>query len=258
MVSRKKATGKARKAAKAKAREKAREEKERVADQPVLPKMCKHGSDPSLSESISNCLEFVRAFLIKVDDEFRDNSNIATCLVSAHNATLDEFAGAWNDTATMEMALSFIVCFGTEDLLEGKYANASKVATFARYFEQVIAVKLKQSQPIVNWPKIFEAYGADEHTLVKFFRHRIPCCCLDEKYEEVKHITKVGYCWNPQCSIPGESVERSKAKYCSRCRCATYCSRECHEANWMRHKLDCDNDAATIAEFEAKQQDNKA
>ena len=91
------------------------------------------------------------------------------------------------------------------------------------------------------------------HTLVKYFRKRIPCSCLDGKYDEVKAITKLGFCFNPECNfeMSGE-LERSKTMYCSRCRCATYCSRECQKADWARHKSYCDKDAAERAEFDAK------
>ena len=148
-------------------------------------------------------------------------------------------------------------CDGTEDFLQGNYVDARSFATIARYLEQYIAVELKHTQALYlyNWPKIYETYYADEHTHVKFLRHRIPCSCLDEKYEEVKHITKMGICYSGECSIRDKynRVERSKAKYCSRCRCATYCSRECQIADWSRHKTDCDRNAAMIAKFEAKQ-----
>ena len=260
MVSRKKAAAKARKAAKeakAKAREKAREEqaKERVADQ-LLLQPCKHGVDPLSLKRNSIVFQFVRAFAKKIDDEFRDKSNIAKCLVSAHNATLNEFADVWNDSAKMEKAMSFFLFIGTQQYLEGEYANARMAATYARYFEQYIATELKQTQAIVNWPKILEAQHADDHTLVKFFRHRIPCSCLDEKYDEVKSITKMGFCYNAECKfycVKGEGVERRITKYCSRCRCETYCSRECQEADWSEHKPLCDKGAVLKAKFEAKQ-----
>ena len=144
---------------------------------------------------------------------------------------------------------------GTENTLEGHYGAAQINATCVRYFEQHIAVELKQSQALPNHPKIGEMYDADLHTLVKFYRSRIPCSCLDEKYEDVKSITKMGDCHNePKCNYVNGRVERSKTMYCSRCRCATYCSRDCQEAHWAIHKQYCDEYAEVIAKFEAKQQ----
>ena len=152
------------------------------------------------------------------------------------------------------MTISHLLYSGTKAILAAEDRVARDFATFARIFEQHIAVDLKQTQALQNWIKVEETYYGDDHILVKFFRHRIPCCCLDEKYEEVKHIPKMGTCYNKQCSIPGRFVERSKTKCCSRCRRATYCSRECQVAAWGTHKPYCDNYAAIIAEFEEKRQ----
>ena len=212
--------------------------------------ICTHGFTPR-SEQI--CIEFISTFTRQFF-EFSGRKSLAACLEVADKATLDKFADVWNDSVKMKIVISMYLFNGTQDVLENNYDNANQHATFARYFEQHIAVELEQSQALVNWPKVDDTYDADEHTLVKFFRKRIPCSCLDEKYEEVKHITKMGFCYNPQCSIPGRSVKRSKAKYCSRCRCVTYCSRECQVADWSSHKPNCDNGAAIITEFEAKQQ----
>ena len=154
----------------------------------------------------------------------------------------------------METVTSYLLRMGTSAILDGDYAAARLFAAYARYFEQYMAVVLKETQALPNWPKLCQAYYGDDHTLVKFYRHRIPCSCLDEKYEDVKHITKMGCCYNQQCSIPNGEVERCKSKYCSRCRYVTYCSSECQEADWKRHKPACDRHAEVTAEFEAKQQ----
>ena len=220
---------------------------------------CKHGFDHPFASTDDVILQFVSAFMESFDKamERRDRS-VLDCLSDARNATLDEFSNVWSDSAKLETAMSFYLFFGTQHYLGGYYGDARDfarmAATVARYFQQYIAAALKQTQALINWPKIFETYFSDDHTLVKFFRHRIPCSCLDEKYEEVKHITKVSYCCNPQCIIPGRRVERSKTKDCSRCQCVVYCSRKCQEADWRAHKGHCDHSAALIAEFEAKRQ----
>ena len=243
MVSRKKAAGKARKAVKAKAREKAREEQanERIAAR-LRELSCKHGADPSSSQSDSLCIQFVRAFHEKVVEAKKDSHrHLLTCLLDAQSATMDEFADVWYDSA-METAMSVFLSVGTQNYLIGNHGDSRYYATVARFFEQIMTAS-KQSQAYQNWPKLLETHKADLHTLVKFFRHRIPCSCLDEKYEEVKSITKLGFCYNPDCKfsiVKGEGVERSKAKYCSRCRCVTYCSRECQVACWTEHKPDCE------------------
>ena len=107
----------------------------------------------------------------------------------------------------------------------------------------------KQTPASYNVPKLGETYKADEHTLVKFFRNRIPCSCLDEKYEEMKNIAKMGLCCNPDCNVPEGRVERSKTMYCSQCRNATYCSRECQIADWTSHKSGCATSIAYCSEL---------
>eukprot|EP00984_Skeletonema_dohrnii_P001764 scaffold586_cov112-Skeletonema_dohrnii-CCMP3373.AAC.10 len=100
--------------------------------------------------------------------------------------------------------------------------------------------------------KVDDIYLGDIHTLVKFYRRRIPCSCLDERYEEVKSTTKMAACCNRECNFHNGQVERKKTMYCSGCRIAAYCSVGCQKADWSRHKLDCHSKAAIIAEFEAK------
>ena len=267
-MGRKRNQGKARRAAKA---AKAREEAERRGDdnqtanssgQPLAAQMrqleideqkCKHGCDPFPSQD-NLSVQFITAFRNSFREADDGCTRLSVCLAAAKNATLDKFAALWNDAAEMEVAISQFLFVGTHQYLGGQYDNARDIATFVRYFEQHIAVELKQTQALIHWPKITDANHADDHTLVKFFRRRIPCSCLDEKYEEVKSITKMSLCINPKCNSPDGKVERSKAMYCSRCRSIVYCSRECQVADWSDHKPFCDGAAAVIAKFEAKQQ----
>jgi len=215
---------------------------------------CKHGLD-LLSNADNTCFQFVHAFEDAYFYEAKaSGANISVCLIAAEDATIDKFADVWDDSAKMEIAISFLLCTGTQYFLVGNYGCARYHATYARYLEQRIAVGLDQTQAIMNWPKLFEIYKSDVHTLVKFFRKRIPCSCLDEKYEEVKSITKIGVCYNIKCPIPYGEVERSKTMYCSRCRCVTYCSHGCQKAHWAQHKPVCVKNTAIKAKFDAKQQ----
>jgi len=279
IMGRKRNQGKARKAAKAKAKEEERgnnnnnqRRNERQQSLAALLQQLQIGaaSDTTLCrhgfEQIDKmCTDLVIAFR----DAFYDNTDggdadILDCLITAEDATMDKFADVWNDSAKMEIAISLLLSMGTQYVLYGNYDIARDFATFARYFEQYVAVKLHQTQAVMNCPKICETYmtisfdeecgynPADLHTLVKLFRKRIPCCCLDEKYEEVKGVTKMGWCFNPQCNLL--RVKRSKTMYCDRCRSVTYCSPECQRTHWPRHKPLCDTSAAQIAEFEAEQQ----
>eukprot|EP00985_Skeletonema_marinoi_P018048 scaffold10022_cov156-Skeletonema_marinoi.AAC.5 len=264
-MGRKRNQGKARKAAKAKAREGAKEnvgnnQTTNGQQQPLAPQMeqlqvCGHGLN-LMSKAVTNCTLFIGAF----EDAFRckadkDGDSLSSCLIAAEDATKDEFAEVWNDSAKMEIVTSYFLHLGAQDILEETYDSARVFAVFARYTEQQTAVVLKQTQALMHWPKIIEAFTpSDMHTLVKFYRRRIPCSCLDNKYDEVKSIAKIGVCYNPECSVPLEKVERSKTMYCSRCRCVTYCSNGCQKAHWAQHKPVCDKNTDIKAKFDAKQQ----
>jgi len=264
MVSRKRNQGKARKAAKAReeAEERRNNQATNVQQQQQLPvaqmqtgnmpisrreiPTCGHGA-----QKIDNiCTNFVISFRVAA----RAGTTIFKRLTRARKFTMVEYSDVWNNSAKMEMVLSFFLYNGARQILYGNNDSARDFAMYARYFEQYAAVELHKTQALISWPKINEAYTADEHTLVKFFRVRIPCSCLDKKYEEVKSITKIGTCYNNQCSLPKGMVQRSKTMYCSRCRGVTYCSRGCQKADWKKHKEICNEDAAIKSEFDAKKQ----
>ena len=267
-MGRKRNQGKARKAAKAKAkqeteerennnqtmtREQSQEEQMRTRLgngnlQRVTATQCNHGFEFFGNNVLAN---FAVAFIQTFHEAIHRGT--VTSLIEAKDATMDEYAEVWNDSTKMESVISLFLCSGTSAILEGDYDHAKAAATVARYMEQWAAVYLHKTQAVQNYAKVNESYQADMHTLVKFFRHRIPCSCLNDKYEEVKDITKIGICYNPQCKFPYGQVERSKTKYCSLCRCMTYCSRECQKTDWAAHKPDCDRVLAIRAKFEAAQ-----
>eukprot|EP00985_Skeletonema_marinoi_P017010 scaffold9252_cov160-Skeletonema_marinoi.AAC.1 len=210
-----------------------------------------HGMDlPSLQGS---CSKLVISFRKEFDYAARDGvKGVPECLAMAKSATIDKFANVWKDTAEMKIAISVFLSAGVQDILKGRYSGARVSAAIIRYLADYIAVHLKQTQALVNYPKIHEVHvGGDIHTLVKFYRRRIHCSCLDEKYKEVKSAPKMGYCYNSPCKFLCGQVERSKTFYCSRCRCVTYCSRGCQKAHWRTHQIACDECAAIKDEFVA-------
>ena len=123
---------------------------------------------------------------------------------------------------------------------------------FAYFIEQHIAAVFF-SQRTIQVCRIEELCSCDEHTLVSFFRKRIPCKCLDEKYKEVKSVKKMGSCSNPDCSLPGRKVERNQILLCAQCNQLGYCSRACQKAHWKEHKKICREIADLKAEFDARE-----
>ncbi|KAK1734230.1 hypothetical protein QTG54_014997 [Skeletonema marinoi] len=269
-MGRKRNQGKARKAAKAKAEEEAKEERgnnnqtTNGRQQPLAElQQLELGAAPISSdttkcwhgfEKIDNlCSEFIVAFSDAVHDAGK--RGLPGCLIVAEDATKDKFAVVWKDSAKLKSAMSYLLYHGTQHVLDGNDGLARKFAIYARYIEQYIAFELHQTQAIMHWQKIKEmSIEGDTHTLVKFLRRRIQCACLEKKYDEVKTITKMGICSNPQCNNNSGLVERSKTMYCSGCRCVAYCSRECQEADWPMHRENCEPITRIRAEFEAEKE----
>mmetsp|Transcript_25874 Transcript_25874/g.39752 ORF Transcript_25874/g.39752 Transcript_25874/m.39752 type:complete len:276 (+) Transcript_25874:53-880(+) len=275
-MGRKRNQGKARKAAKAKANEEGEEERGNDNNNQTTSGLqqslaaqlqqvvscdtttCRHG----VEKIDKMCIDFVDAFRKSFYNVNTANPTISKCieradeitgcLIAAQAATMDEFFEVWNDSAKMESVISYYLCCGTQSILDCNYDHhAREVAALARYFEQYLAVELHQTQATICYPKITDLFG-DSHTLVKFFRRRIPCSCLDQKYGEVKSITKMSFCFHPQCNFYGRMLERKKTMYCSRCRSVAYCSRACQKADSSRHKFFCDHYAFMKLDFELK------
>jgi hypothetical protein len=165
---------------------------------------------------------------------------------------MNDWVSVWNNGDKMKQVISYFLYNGTMLILDEE-VGCFNSALFARFFEQWLKVKIHKSQACIDWPKVVE-YGLDrnnKHTLVKYFWRRIRCSCLDEKYEEVKSITKMGVCFNQYCTHPEREVERGALRCCSRCRSVNYCSRECQAADWSVHKELCHEVAAAKAEFDA-------
>jgi len=81
-------------------------------------------------------------------------------------------------------------------------------AHYACFFEEYIACELNETQAFINTNEMRKV-AADEHTLISYLKHRIPCKCLDEKYKQVKSTKKMGFCYNKDCCHPNGLVERS-------------------------------------------------
>jgi len=264
MPSRKKAKGKARKAAKEAAEDKDEsqviaanqrplglldvmqhdlfEVLQRMRNDAVIPQNCRHGLI-NLSPGEQKIFEeFINSF---IDEYTSGDDSVGGSLLSATAATKEKHAEVYS--SKLESVVSILLCSGTKCILNGDNHTASLYAILISYFEQWKTVKVRKTKATFSWTNAFELNDADDHTLVQYFRKRIPCACLQEKYTEVKSIKKMGWCYNTKCSLPGRKVQRSKMLYCTRCCDANYCSIECQKADWKRHRSDCDRAVETKA-----------
>ena len=264
MPSRKKAKGKARKAAKeAKAKQEedsravgavtanqrqecaetleARMERLMISD--PSPTMCRHGCPPLSPDNFKICLEFINAFIATFTSQ---RNFFADAFLTATKATAEEYANVYS--SQLDTVVSMLLAYGTQYILEGDN-EIGLYASLACYFEELLAVGLHKTKAAPSLSKVVELLSPDDHTLVSYYRKRIQCDCLDEKYKEVKSIKKMGWCFNPSCRQTERQVERSKMFSCTRCSLANYCSVECQRADWKEHREECNEAVKVKAAF---------
>ena len=267
MPSRKKAKGKARKAAK---ETKAKEEEsravvganqrqeesveaqmERLIINAVSQKLCTHGC-PSLSPGeVTFCQDFIDSFTAVFLSLSAEKVDAKKALHAATEATLEVYEEIY--ASKLDTVISIFLCNGTQALLDGNNGRAQLHSMIACHLESFMAVTWHKTVTMANVTKLADLISADDHTLVSYYRKRISCSCLDQKYEEVKSVKKMGRCYNQNCSHPGGKVERSKMFSCTRCGVASYCSVECQRAAWKEHREKCDKIVQVKAAFNTNQ-----
>ena len=225
--------------------------------------ICNHGLVPYPRNHI--CVEFLGSFADEFNACNSSNRRIDHFFEHIYEAMKATYAEVWNDSEKIQWVASYFIMNGTNEILGGNYPHAGIRAMCSSFFEQWAAEIRKNEtqdscdwkifQTLCYWGKISELCYGDEHTLVSFFRKRIPCNCLDSKYEEVKSIKKIGICCNTSCSPPDKikKTVRSTMFYCTQCRNANYCSRECQVAHWPTHKQFCIATALRLASRKSRQ-----
>ncbi|KAK1744340.1 hypothetical protein QTG54_004873 [Skeletonema marinoi] len=235
MVSRKKAKGKARKAAaKAKAGE------EFAAFKPFSltqfkKSSCTHGWIHDEYADNHDCHKFIESVL----EAFGRTKSISDIFDTAEKAALQhKYPEIWKDPAKLEWIASAFVSIGVEAIIrEGdKYLYAYSVA-YSEWIHQYVACELHKSVPAVYSARLNELIYADKRRIISYLKKRIPCSCLNSSYNVVKHLPKKGLCCFSGCSHI--KIELGRMWSCEGCRREHYCSETCQAANWLHHREGC-------------------
>jgi len=211
---------------------------------------CKHGYKPSSMFEARFCEDYLKTFRESYhastrgrDSQSERIKSFVEAFSTASSASTMTTNGS-RDLSNKQCINPCCLAEGTKFILDGKSDDARLPALLA-----LITKSAHTDKPVLlDRQKMLELLDGDEHTLVQFFRKQIPCSCLDEKYKEVKSITKMGICFNNDCPLPGNMI-RSKMLQCTGCtngHNVSYCSRECQEAHWPKHKIICGKTAQEI------------
>ena len=263
MPSRKKAQGKARKAARAdKAKEAAsvppKDFTEVTLDSWLTcddeSERCKHGCDLSLPKSEHDCRDFAMRyandFLIELcrmfgNDQLLKNASTSNDLVgqcvqqgkpfvAAIDDMEEKYPDIFESPSKLKWAISFYHSRGTQDVIDGNMKRAHHAAICATLMDGYLS-----DLSDLSTMKLYDIIQANDKMILTYFRKRTSCSCLDEKRKEYKGVKKTGKCCNDQCPLPERVAERSSLLYCTACKLVQYCSAECQKVNWKYHKHQC-------------------
>lgn len=139
--------------------------------------------------------------------------------------------------------LSCLISLGTDYLLQRENAHVYSCAAglcllLTKHVEQGIAFVVAPS----NLATMRDMCNDRERGTTKFFKKRLKCDCLKEKYEQVKSNPTLDACFNCR-----KAMERKKLMICSGCSLAMYCSQSCQRAHYPKHRYLCTSISTTQA-----------
>ena len=212
-----------------------RRETSAVAAVNILDTMCKHGLDCSELTLESDVTKFTHSFLTR--ETF--------CVAEHFMNHFDEYISVWNNDKQRQLAINVMLRHGTNLIIGANGEHYSFDFQLAK--ESAIAVLLLEehdgkgmdltltSCTLENVAKVDKLCSYRE--ILSFYKKRISCGCLKEKYKQAKkqQPTKLGFCWNCR-----KHVDRSALRACSACNVTVYCSRQCQKEHWSAcHKEEC-------------------
>ena len=216
MASRKKAKGKARKAAKAQQQEEAAavaadqrgslhsqldnktNNNNTTSSRARYKKVCQHGFGSKTFPHWHTCDSFMGEFMTGFNST---NGHNAHDLRAAHDLTTVKYGSSvWSNADMLNWIKSCFIANGTRYLLDGTPdkggvdAHATKdYAIIALYIEQYIAITLTKTQDTFDWDTISSLQmdaNPTKHQLVSFYHSRNPCSCLKKLFREGEETEK--------------------------------------------------------------------
>ena len=181
--------------------------------------ICLHGVHEASEAPIilSVLQDFVMTFVQLYNEAIHCVGDVHDSFMIARNTTDVEYPSLWKNRAILKWLTAYFVFVATEQVLRGNIKAACvDASSFAVWFEENNkAIGIGENWVRFRFIKVLEMQNADQHTLVGYLKHHIPCSCLDAKYEEVKGIARIGICANDLCR---KRVERCSMVRCMFCR----------------------------------------
>ena len=190
---------------------------------------CKHGCLVAIPESNHPVSQFLNTL-------WADTNSFQSSLHTMEY-TFRRHREVWQDDKYRKMAISIMICIGTNIMLKSGQHMTALAPTQIALLEHYDGKSDFQSAMYAAAATVRDISGGGEREITRFFFKRIPCSCLKNKYSQVRkdHPNKKGTC--DHCI---RNIERETLMVCSRCRLTQYCSRACQVANWPKHKSMCD------------------
>ena len=145
------------------------------------------------------------------------------------------------------MTLQLLVSLGTNLLLkEHKYMAEQKYSSFAAAVVAFGTVCMQHGFDKIDIGVNDMPPGRDRNFIrdfhsscfvsdtTRFFKHKVPCKCLKEKYAQIKHVPKFG-----QCKYCLTTKLRKHLYLCEKCQFSHYCSVDCQRCDYPLHKQIC-------------------